>query len=299
MASQDSKRYFWFKCDHEFFNSTKMQRLKKTKCFDLDSLSDEEKTMVSRLAMECVYIKLLAESCTHGGELLYSDGSPYDDEGLSEVLEAPESFLQATKERLVKLELLHQEDDGTILMPELASILDSATGATLRMRSARATDTSDDDSSASSGTSSDISVRTCSRPRTSANKSGDTCSRMFPTANKREQVNAKSARLVPRDQRSDIRDQRSEVVLPPKGVRGKKNVTPQVPSDVPSMSEISDYLENELGLVAYDHEKMADVYSNLISNGWKDNSGKRVRDWKRFFHVTANSMIDVAANSMD
>lgn len=137
MAATDSKRYFWFKCDHEFFNGTKMKRLGKSKAFDLDGLTDEEKRQVCALAMQAIYIRLLAESCTHDGELLYDAENPYDDDGVSEVLDCPTSVYRATKDRLDDLKLMICDENGQLNFPELANFIGSETGAAIRKRAWR------------------------------------------------------------------------------------------------------------------------------------------------------------------
>ena len=134
MAASDNKRYFWFKCDHEFFNGTKMKRLGKSKAFDLDRLTDEEKRQVCALAMQAVYIRLLAESCTHDGELLYDAENPYDDDGVSEVLDCPTSVYRATKDRLIDLKLMECCESGQLNFLELANFIGSETGIARRMR---------------------------------------------------------------------------------------------------------------------------------------------------------------------
>lgn len=134
VAKIDSQNYYWFKCDHEFFRATKVSRISSSKSIDFDKLTDEEKRQICALAIQAVYVKLLAESCTHGGELLYTDGVPYDDEGIAEVIGCPTVFMNFATERLKKLLLFDRDKDGKIILPEINRYMGHVSGMALRRR---------------------------------------------------------------------------------------------------------------------------------------------------------------------
>lgn len=215
MAATDSKRYFWFKCDHEFFNGTKMKRLGKSKAFDFDGLTDEEKRQVCALAMQAIYIRLLAESCTHDGELLYDAENPYDDDGVSEVLDCPTSVYRVTKDRLIDLKLMSCRESGQLNFLELANFIGSETGIARRMRLWRNGDQVTDGSQDGDGQV--TSGLQCNRPGLQAG---------YIVTDQGH----KSVAMYPRDKRLEIRDKNNKqgditslAPLPPAGGCGSEN----------------------------------------------------------------------------
>lgn len=132
-----ASRYHWFKCNHEFFESHKMRFLERTLDFDQKKLAPHEVSNVFSMAMGYVYVKLLAESCTHDGELRLSEKTPYTPETLAKVIGCPIPFFKYVMERLKEVELIDIKKDGTIALPDLPRCMGSESESAERVRKLR------------------------------------------------------------------------------------------------------------------------------------------------------------------
>lgn len=119
MATNDSKRYFWFKLKKDFFQQHQIKVLK---------------SLPNGRLIGWIYLELLAESTSHNGELRYSETIPYDISSLASVIDESREDLEKALEILDKLELIDVLEDQTIYMREVSKLLGSETGQTIRKR---------------------------------------------------------------------------------------------------------------------------------------------------------------------
>lgn len=122
MAENDSKRYYWLRLKKDFFQQHQVRVLKSLPNGRLYAL---------------IYLELLAESCSHNGELRYSQMLPYDILTLSAVIDEDKDNVEKAIETLINLELIEILDDGTIFMREIERLIGSETGQTIRKREAK------------------------------------------------------------------------------------------------------------------------------------------------------------------
>lgn len=122
MAKNDNKRYYWLKLKKDFFQQHQVRVLKSLPNGRLYAL---------------IYLELLAESCSHNGELRYSQMLPYDIITLSAVIDEDKDNVEKAIETLISLELIEMLDDGTIFMREIEKLIGSETGQTKRKREAK------------------------------------------------------------------------------------------------------------------------------------------------------------------
>ena len=108
------KKYTWLKLDKDFFHSHTIKLL----------LAKEHGRDIV-----LIYLKLLAESIGHDGTLRYSDELPYELEDLAIVLDEKPDAMEEAMEELERRKLLEWLDDGTIYLPETASMIGSTTAA--------------------------------------------------------------------------------------------------------------------------------------------------------------------------
>ena len=122
MSANDSKRYYWLKLKEDFFKGHKIKVLKSLPNGRLYAL---------------IYVELMAESTSHQGELRYSKLLPYDIVTLSAVIDEDKDNVEKAIETFINLELAEIYDDGTIYMNEVAKLIGSETGQTIRKREAK------------------------------------------------------------------------------------------------------------------------------------------------------------------
>ena len=122
MGSNDNKRYYWLKLKKDFFQQHQIKVLKALPNGRLYAL---------------IYLELLAESCSHDGELRFSKMMPYDTVTLAAVIDEDKDNLEKAIETLERLELVEIIDDGTIYMSEIERLLGSETGQTIRKRESK------------------------------------------------------------------------------------------------------------------------------------------------------------------
>ena len=122
MAVNDNKRFYWLKLKKDFFQQHQIKVLKSLPNGRLYAL---------------IYLELLAESCSHDGELRYSKMLPYDVITLSAVIDEDKDNVEKAIETFINLELVEMLDDGTIFMREIQRLIGSETGQTIRKRDAK------------------------------------------------------------------------------------------------------------------------------------------------------------------
>lgn len=122
MSANDNKRYYWLKLKKDFFQQHQIKVLKSLPNGRLYAL---------------IYLELLAESCSHSGELRYSNLMPYDIVTLSAVIDEDKDNVEKAIETFIRLELVEIVDDGTIYMREIEKLIGSETGQTIRKREKR------------------------------------------------------------------------------------------------------------------------------------------------------------------
>lgn len=114
-------RYYWLKMPKDFFNGYKLRILEN---------------MDGGREAELIYVKLLCEATSHEGRLRFSDRTPYTAATLAPVIHADLGSMEQALKLLQDLELLEVEADGTIVLPEVATMIGSASAspAAVRMR---------------------------------------------------------------------------------------------------------------------------------------------------------------------
>lgn len=122
MAETDSKRFYWLKLKKDFFQQHQIKVLKSLPNGRLYAL---------------IYLELMAESTSHEGELRYSKLLPYDIITLSAVIDEDKDNVEKAIDTLEKLELVEILDDGTVYMNQVARLIGSETGQTIRKRQAK------------------------------------------------------------------------------------------------------------------------------------------------------------------
>ena len=107
----DGKKFYWLKLKRDFF-----------KRHDIHILNGME------YGREIVlfYIKLMLESVDHEGELRFSKRLPYTNPMLANLTDTPESIVEISMEVLQELKLAEITEDGTIILPKVIDMIDSA-----------------------------------------------------------------------------------------------------------------------------------------------------------------------------
>lgn len=105
-------RFFWLKLKRDFF--------KRHDIRIIEGKPDGDK-------MVLFYLKLLCESVDHDGALRFSDEVSYDNEMLASVTGTDISIVEKAMDILEKLKMVNTDDDGTIIMNGLDSMLGSET----------------------------------------------------------------------------------------------------------------------------------------------------------------------------
>lgn len=115
-------KYYWLKLKRDFF-----------KRHDIHILNGME------YGREVVlfYIKLMLESVDHEGELRFSERLPYSNSMLANLTDTPESIVDNAMEILQDFKLLEIDEDGTIIIPKVMEMIDSASDTDEARRSRR------------------------------------------------------------------------------------------------------------------------------------------------------------------
>ena len=107
----ESKKFYWLKLKRDFF--------KRHDIFLIEGL--ERGTDISLF-----YIKLMLESVDHEGRLRFDDEMPYTPEMLSSLTRMSLDTVNRSMEVLKSFNLLKIEEDGTIVLPKVTAMIDSA-----------------------------------------------------------------------------------------------------------------------------------------------------------------------------
>ena len=105
-------KFYWLKLKKDFF-----------KRHDIRIIEDKQ----DGGKMVLFYLKLLCESVDHDGKLRFSEEIPYDNDMLSSVTNTDREIVDETMEILKKLGMVKVEEDGTINMNGVDSMLGSDT----------------------------------------------------------------------------------------------------------------------------------------------------------------------------
>ena len=125
MSAKDSITYWWVKFGSDFFDGHKVKILN---------------VMEGGREALLLYIKLLVESVSHGGELRSSPTKPYTREMIAALTATPIDIVNASFELLKDLELLVEKEDGTLFFPDIDDLIGHETGAAIRKREYRTAD---------------------------------------------------------------------------------------------------------------------------------------------------------------
>lgn len=100
-------KFYWLKMDKNFFQQHDVRMIE---------------SMPNGKEMILFYIKLLAESVSHEGDLRFSDDIAYDNEMLAGITNTDISIVEQAMKLLVKLKLVEIKEDMTITMKEVATM---------------------------------------------------------------------------------------------------------------------------------------------------------------------------------
>ena len=116
------KKYYWLKLKRDFF-----------KRHDIHILNGME------YGREIVlfYIKLMLESIDHEGELRFSEKLPYSNSMLANLTDTPEQIVETSMEILQDFKLIEIDENGTIILPKVINMIDSASDTDEARRSKR------------------------------------------------------------------------------------------------------------------------------------------------------------------
>ncbi len=105
------KKFYWLKLKRDFF-----------KRHDIHILNGME------YGREVVlfYIKLMLESVDHEGELRFSERLPYSNSMLANLTDTPEQIVETSMEILQDFKLIEIDENGTIILPKVINMIDSA-----------------------------------------------------------------------------------------------------------------------------------------------------------------------------
>lgn len=117
-------KYYWLKLDKNFFQQHDIRLI--------ESMKKGKEILL-------FYIKLLAESVSHEGDLRFSDGIPYDNEMLAGITNTNKKVVDEAMEVFYQLGLVTYQDDETITMNEVKSLIgrDDSAAKSNRERQAR------------------------------------------------------------------------------------------------------------------------------------------------------------------
>lgn len=118
----DNKRFYWLKLRRDFF--------KRHDIKILESMPQGKEYVL-------FYIKLLAESVDHGGELRFNETIPYTPDMLAAVTDTAPEVTGEALDNLKTLGLLNIADDGTMSLPYAVKLIDSCADNDNARRQAR------------------------------------------------------------------------------------------------------------------------------------------------------------------
>ena len=104
----ESKKFYWLKLKRDFF-----------KRHDIRIIED----MPEGEQIVLFYLKLMLESVDHEGELRFSETKPYTPEMLSSIFRVDVELVHTALKTLEDFELIRIEEDGTIVVEKLMSMV--------------------------------------------------------------------------------------------------------------------------------------------------------------------------------
>ena len=107
----EGKKFYWLKLKRDFF-----------KRHDIRIIEG----MTNGREISLFYIKLMLESVDHDGELRFSETIPYTPEMLSTITFTDLETVKRGLEVLESFGLLVQTEDGTLKLPKVVTMIDSA-----------------------------------------------------------------------------------------------------------------------------------------------------------------------------
>ena len=108
----DTKKYYWLKLKRDFFKRHDIQII--------ESMTNGKDYIL-------FYLKLLCESVDHNGNLRFSDRIPYSEQMLSTITNTNVDIVRSAIKVFTDLGMMEIQDDGTIFMNEVESMLGSET----------------------------------------------------------------------------------------------------------------------------------------------------------------------------
>ena len=105
------KRYYWLKLQKDFFKRHDIKYIE---------------TLPNGREITHFYLKLMVESVDHEGELRFSPELPYSEAMLASVTDTPTDIVEAGMTVLKELGLVKVDEDGTISVPKVIKMIDSA-----------------------------------------------------------------------------------------------------------------------------------------------------------------------------
>lgn len=122
MAANDDKRYYWLKLNKNFF--------KQHEIIIIEAMPNGKDYLI-------FYLKLLAESVAHEGNLRFSDKIPYNDVMLSALTNTNVDIVRSALKVFEELHMIEILEDGTVHMNETKNMIGSETGVAKRVREYR------------------------------------------------------------------------------------------------------------------------------------------------------------------
>ena len=119
----EAKKYYWLKLKKDFFKRHDIQII--------ESMPNGKEYVL-------FYLKLLAESVSHNGELRFSETIPYNEQMLSTITNTNIDIVRSAVKIFQELELLNILDDNTVYMEEVNKMLGAETEWAKKKRDYRA-----------------------------------------------------------------------------------------------------------------------------------------------------------------
>ena len=105
------KRYYWLKLPRDFFKRHDIKFIK---------------TLPNGREIAFFYTELMAESIDHDGELRFSPEIPYSEGMLAALMDTPIEIVTEAMKVLKEFGLVKVSEDGTIILPKVIKMIDSA-----------------------------------------------------------------------------------------------------------------------------------------------------------------------------
>lgn len=138
MGMTRNRKKYYFKFQKDFFEDHKIRCLAgDASGIIFDEMTQWDKNEIEGLAAQCVYIRLLAESCSHDGRLRFDERTPYTTKMLSLAIGISERVVSMVVEQMKTLGLIETLEDGTLYLPAMPPMQGCETEAAGKMRSLR------------------------------------------------------------------------------------------------------------------------------------------------------------------